>query len=138
VIGQCVKQHGAKEFIAFLRKIDRETAADLDLHVIVDNYSAHKTDAVNRWLRRHRRFHMHFTPTSGSWVNLVESWFAMLSKQRLRRGVFRSVEQLVAAIEDYLVKYNATPTQFQWTKDADTILAKIDLARRALTRKIDK
>ena len=81
---------------------------------------------------------MHFTPTRGSWVNLVESWFAMLSKQRLRRGVFRSVDQLVAAIEDYLAKYNATPTQFQWTKDADTILAKIDRARRALTRRIAK
>ena len=138
VIGQCVKKHGAKEFIAFLRKIDRETPPDLDLHVIVDNYSAHKTEAVNRWLRRHRRFHMHSTPTSGSWVNLVESWFATLSKQQLRRGVFRSVDQLVAAIDEYLAKYNSTPTQFQWTKAADTILAKIDRARQALTRAVDK
>lgn len=138
VIGHCVKKHTAKEFIAFLRKIDRETPADLDLHVIVDNYSAHKTETVNRWLRRHRRFHMHFTPTSGSWLNLIESWFAVLSKQRLKRGVFRSVDELVAAIEDYLAKYNATPTMFEWTKDADTILAKIDRARRALSRKIGK
>lgn len=138
VIGHCVKKHTAKEFIDFLRKIDRETPADLDLHVVVDNYSAHKTDAVNRWLRRHRRFHMHFTPTSGSWLNLVESWFAMLSKQRLKRGVFRSVDDLVAAIEDYLARYNATPTMFQWTKDADTILEKIERARRRLTRKVGK
>jgi transposase len=138
VIGQCVTQHTAKEFIAFLRKIDRETPPDLDLHVIVDNYSAHKTDAVNHWLKRHRRFHLHFTPTSASWINLVESWFAMLSKQRLRRGVFRSVGDLIAAIEDYLVRYNATPTQFEWTKDADAILQKIDRARRALTRHVDK
>ncbi len=138
VIGQCVKRHTAKEFIAFLRKIDSETPEDLDLHVIVDNYSAHKTEAVQRWLRRHRRFHLHFTPTSASWINLVESWFAQLSKQRLQRGVFRSVDDLTAAIEDYLVRYNATPTRFQWTKDADEILAKIDRARRALSRRVDK
>ena len=138
VIGQCVKKHTAKEFIAFLRKIDRETPADLDLHIIVDNYSAHKTESVKRWLRRHPRFHMHFTPTSGSWLNLVESWFAILSKQRLKRGVFRSVDELVASIDQYLVKYNATPTMFEWTKDADSILAKIDRARRALSRKIGK
>ena len=138
VIGQCVTRHSAKEFIAFLRKIDEETSPELDLHVIVDNYSAHKTDAVNRWLRRHRRFHLHFTPTGASWINLVESWFAMLSKQRLRRGVFHSVDDLVSAIDDYVVRYNATPTCFQWTKDADVILAKIDRARRALSRRVGK
>jgi transposase len=138
VIGQCVRRHGAKEFIAFLRKIDTHTAKDLDLHVIVDNSSTHKTEAVQRWLQRHRRFHLHFTPTSASWINLVESWFAQLSKQRLRRGVFRSVDDLVVAIDDYLRRYNATPTRFQWTKDADEILAKIDRARRALSRKVGK
>ena len=138
VIGQCVTRHTAKEFIAFLRKIDRGTPSDLDLHVIVDNDSAHKTDAVKRWLRRHRRFHLHFTPTSGSWLNLVESWFAILSKHRLRRGIFRSVAELVAAIDDYLVRYNATPTQFEWTKDADSILEKIDRARRVLSRRVGK
>jgi transposase len=138
VIGQCVTRHTAKEFIAFLRNIDRETPPELDLHVIVDNYSAHKTEAVQGWLRKHRRFHLHFTPTSASWINLVESWFAKLSNERLRRGVFRSVDDLVGAIEDYLRRYNATPTRFQWTKDADVILDEIGRARRVLGRKVDK
>ena len=138
VIGQCTPRHRAKEFIAFLRKIDRETPAELELHIVVDNYSAHKTEAVSRWLKRHRRFHLHFTPTSASWLNLVESWFATLTKQRLRRGVFRSVEELLQAIENYLLCYNATPTRFVWTKDADTILQKIDRARQTLNRKIGK
>lgn len=138
VIGQCNSRHRAKEFIAFLRKIDRETPAELALHIVVDNYSAHKTEAVNRWLKRHRRFHLHFTPTSASWLNLVESWFATLTKQRLRRGVFRSVDELLHAIDNYLVCYNATPTRFVWTKDADIILEKIDRARQTLNRKIGK
>lgn len=138
VIGQCTPRHHAKEFIAFLHTIDRETPAELDLHIVVDNYSAHKTEAVNRWLKRHRRFHLHFTPTSASWLNLVESWFATLTKQQLRRGVFRSVAELLHAIDNYLVRYNATPTRFVWTKDADSILDKIDRARRTLNRKIGK
>ncbi len=138
VIGQCVARHRAKEFIAFLAKIDRETSPELALHVIVDNYSAHKTDEVKRWLRRHPRFHLHFTPTSASWLNLVESWFATLTKQRLRRGVFRSLDELLRALEDYVLRYNATPTRFVWTKDADLILGKIDRARRALSRKVGK
>lgn len=138
VIGHCVPRCCAKEFIKFLATIDRATPPDLDLHVIVDNSSTHKTAEVQRWLRRHRRFHLHFTPTSGSWLNLVESWFAILTKQRIRRGVFRSVPELIAAIDDYLRFYNATPTQFAWTKDADEILAKIDRARRVLTRRVGK
>jgi transposase len=138
VLGHCVPRCCAKEFIKFLAKIDGATPPQLDLHVIVDNSSTHKTDEVRRWLRRHPRFHLHFTPTSGSWLNLVESWFAILTKQRLRRGVFRSVPELIAAIEAYLRAYNATPTQFAWTKDADTILAKIDRARRVMTRRVGK
>jgi transposase/DNA-binding CsgD family transcriptional regulator len=138
VIGHCVPRCCAKEFIKFLAKIHRATPADLDLHVIVDNSSTHKTQEVQTWLRRHRRFHLHFTPTSGSWLNLVESWFAILTKQRIRRGVFHSVPELIAAIDDYLRLYNATPTQFAWTKDADEILAKIERARRVLTRKVGK
>ena len=138
VIGHCVPRCCAKEFIKFLTKIDGATPRHLDLHVIVDNSSTHKTPEVQRWLRRHRRFHLHFTPTSGSWLNLVESWFAILTKQRIRRGVFRSVPELIAAIDDYLRVYNATPTQFAWTKGADEILAKIDRARRVMTRKIGK
>jgi transposase len=138
VIGHCVPRCCAKEFIKFLAKIDGATPRELDLHVIVDNSSTHKTEEVLRWLRRHRRFHLHFTPTSGSWLNLVESWFAILTKQRIRRGVFRSVPELIAAIDDYLRVYNATPTQFQWTKDADEILAKIERARRVMTRRVGK
>lgn len=138
VIGHCVPRCCAKEFIAFLAKIDGATPRQLDLHVIVDNSSTHKTPEVQRWLQRHRRFQLHFTPTSGSWLNLVESWFAMLTKQRIRRGVFRSVPELIAAIDDYLRVYNATPTQFAWTKDADAILAKIERARRAMTRHTGK
>ena len=138
VIGQCAPRHRAKEFIAFLRKIDRSTPPGVALHIIVDNYSAHKTAGVKRWLARHRRFHLHFTPTSASWLNLIESWFAMLTKQRLRRGVFRSVDELLHAIDDYLIRYNATPTRFIWTKDAETILAKIERARRSLGRRIGK
>lgn len=138
VIGQCVPRCSAKEFIKFLSKIDAATAPDLDLHVIVDNSSTHKTEDVAKWLRKHPRFKLHFTPTSGSWLNLVESWFAVLTKQRIRRGVFRSVPELIAAIEEYLRLYNATPTQFQWTKDADEILAKLDRARRVMTRRVGK
>jgi transposase len=138
VIGQCTPRHRAKEFIAFLRKIEWETPAELALHIVVDNSSAHKSEAVQRWLKRHPRFHLHFTPTSASWLNLVESWFATLTKQQLRRGVFRSVAELLQTINDYLVRYNATPTRFVWTKDADTILKKIDRARRTLNRKNGK
>jgi len=90
VIGQCMLRHRAAEFIRFLRLIDRRTPPDLDLHLIADNYAAHKTEAVKRWLARHPRFHMHFTPTSASWLNAVETLFAALSKRRLKRGVFRS------------------------------------------------
>ena len=138
VIGHCVPRCCAKEFIKFLATIDGATPPHLELHVIVDNSSTHKTEEVRRWLRRHRRFHLHFTPTSGSWLNLVESCFAILTKQRIRRGVFRSVPELIAAIEDYLRVYNATPTQFEWTKDADEILAKIERARRVMTRRVGK
>lgn len=138
VIGQCAPRHRAKEFVAFLRKIDRSTPRNVALHIIVDNYSAHKTAVVKRWLERHPRFHMHFTPTGASWLNLIESWFATLSKQRLRRGVFRSVDELLQAIDDYLLRYNATPTRFVWTKDAETLLGKIDRARRSLSRIVGK
>ncbi len=138
VIGHCVPRCCAKAFIKFPAKIDGATPRHLDLHVIVDNSSTHKTPEVQRWLQRHRRFDLHFTPTSGSWLNWVESWFAMLTKQRLRRGVFRSLPELIAAIDDYLRVYNATPTHFAWTKDADAILAKIERARRAMTRHTGK
>src|SRR6476659_4613498 len=125
VIGECHARHRSKEFIAFLKRLDRETAADLDLHLIVDNSSTHKSPPVHRWLRRHPRVHFHFTPTSSSWLNLVERWFAEITRTRLRRGTFESLPALLRAIRDYLDHYNKSPKPFVWTKNADTILGKI-------------
>lgn len=125
VIGECHARHRSQEFVAFLRRIDRETAADLDLHLIVDNASTHKSPAVRRWLARHPRVHLHFTPTSSSWLNLVERWFAEITRTRLRRGTFESLPALLRAIRGYLDHYNRAPKPFVWTKDADTILGKI-------------
>ncbi len=124
VIGKCMLRHRAAEFIRFLRLIDRQTTPELDLHLIADNYAAHKTEAVKRWLARHPRFHLHFTPTSASWLNAVEGLFATLTKRRLKRGVFRSVIELSQAITVYLAAHNADPKPFRWTAPADTIIAK--------------
>ncbi len=124
VIGQCMLRHRAAEFIRFLRLIDRSTAPQLDLHLIADNYATHKTRAVQRWLARHPRFHIHFTPTSASWLNAVEGLFATLTKRRLKRGIFRSVVELSQAISDYLDAHNADPKPFRWTAPADTIIEK--------------
>ena len=132
VIGTCMPRHRAREFLRFLNRVDRETPSDLDLHLILDNSSTHKSPPVQRWLRRHPRVHFHFTPTSSSWLNLVERWFRDLSQKRLRRGSFDSVADLITAIEQYLATYNVTPTRFTWTKDADLILAKIDRCKAAL------
>jgi transposase len=129
VIGECRARQRAKEFIHFLKRLDAETAPTLDLHLILDNASAHKSAVVTRWLARHPRVHFHFTPTSSSWLNLVERWFAEITRQRIRRGTFESVPALIAAITMYLDHYNQAPRPFAWTKDADTILAKIDRAR---------
>ena len=131
VIGECLPRHRAAEFIRFLRRIDRETAADLPLHLIVDNSSTHKSPPVKRWLARHKRIHLHFTPTSSSWLNMVERWFGEISRRRIRRGSFESVEQLIAAIEEYLAHYNQSPKRFVWTKCADMILSKIDRCKEA-------
>jgi len=129
VIGQCQPRHRAKEFIRFLGKIDRATAKHLDLHIVLDNYAAHKTAEVKAWLAKHPRFHLHFTPTSASWLNLVERFFAEITTKRIRRGTFASVAELKAAIHDYLDRHNAEPKPFVWTKSADVILSK---ERRAL------
>lgn len=126
VIGECMPRHRAKEFVRFLKRIDRDTPQDLDLHVILDNLSVHKSPSVKSWLQRHSRFHFHFTPTSSSWLNLVERWFGEITRKRIRRGVFRSIKELTRAINDYLENNNASPKAFAWTKEADTILAKID------------
>ncbi len=125
VISACMQKHRQDEFLKFLKKIDQETPQDLDLHLIVDNYGAHKTARVQTWLKRHPRFIMHFTPTSSSWLNMVERFFSELTTKRVRRGVFRSVEELEKAIMDFIKKHNEKPKIFTWTKDADTILSKV-------------
>ena len=132
VIGECLPRHRAKEFLAFLKKIDAAVPKHLDVHLVCDNYSTHKTAAVNRWLKRKKRFTMHFIPTSSSWLNLVERFFAMITEDKIRRGVFKSVADLQAAIIDYLSKHNAAPKPFTWTKSADVILQKVDRARAVL------
>jgi len=132
VIGECKSRHRAKEFIEFLHTIDRQTQVELDLHLIVDNSSTHRTVDVRKWLARHPRFHLHFTPTSSSWLNLIERWFGEITRKRIRRGTFTSVAQLIAAIEEYIATYNQKPISFVWTKNADMILKKIDHCKRAL------
>ena len=128
-ISRCMLRHRAAEFIRFLRLIDRQTPAGLDLHLILDNYAAHKTAAVKRWLARHPRFHGHFTPTSASRINAVEGLFATLTKRRSKRGVFRSVIELNQASRDHL---DANPKPFRWTAPADTIIAKHRRGKRLL------
>lgn len=125
VIGTCHERHRTTEFRKFLNTIDEAVPDDLDVHLILDNYGTHKTPAIHRWLLRHPRFHLHFTPTYASWLNLVERWFADLTTKRIRRGVFRSVSELKAAIIDYLDATNDDPKPFVWTKTADQILASI-------------
>ena len=119
----------AEEFLQFLKQIDRCVQDHLDVHLVLDNYATHKTPSVNTWLAKHKRFKLHFTPTSASWLNLVERFFAEITRKRIRRGGFTSVAQLQAAIHDYLDHHNANPRPFVWTKTADVILTK---ERRAL------
>lgn len=132
VIGDCLPRHRHQEFIRFLKKIDAETPAELDLHLIVDNYATHKHPRVKSWIRRHPRFHLHFTPTSSSWLNLVERWFRDLTDKRIRRGSFEQVPELIATIEDYIAQSNQNPHIFVWTASAATILAKIAKCKEAL------
>ena len=132
VIGECMPRHRHDEFLAFLKKIERETPRALDLHLIVDNYATHKHPAVERWLIRHPRVRLHFTPTSASWLNLVERFFGELTQKRLRRGVFKSVPELIAAIESYLHQRNRNPKPFVWTASVQSILNKIERANEAL------
>ena len=132
VIGECLPKHRAKEFIRFLRKIDRIVEKHVSIHAICDNYSTHKTPEVKAWLAKHPRFKLHFIPTSSSWLNLVERFFAEITRQKIRRGVFKSVADLEAAIHDYLAKHNVDPKPFVWTKTSDVILAKTARARAKL------
>ena len=132
VIGECQPRHRGKEFIRFLKRIDRIVKKGLDIHLVLDNYGTHKTAEVKAWLAKHPRFKLHFTPTSASWLNLVERFFAEITTKRIRRGAFASVAELEQAIHDYLDRHNATPKPFIWTKTADAILANERRARDAL------
>ncbi len=132
VIGDCMPRNRHQEFIRFLKKIDNETPAELDLHLIVDNSGTHKHPRVQSWVRRHPRFHLHFTPTSSSWLNLVERWFRDLTEKRIRRGSFASVSDLEGAIRGYLNQHNQNPQVFVWSASADKILAKINKCKEAL------
>ena len=125
VIGQCQRRHRAAEFRRFLDTIDRNVPPNLDVHLILDNYATHKTATIRRWLAKRPRYHLHFTPTSASWLNLVERWFATLTEKQLRRGVHRSTRELEAAIHSYLRLTNKNPKPFIWTKTADQILESI-------------
>ena len=132
VISMCDDRHRHQEWLKFLRAIDDVIPEDKQIHMIVDNYSTHKHEKVERWLSRHPRFHMHFTPTGCSWLNMVERFFRDLTENRLRRGVFRSVEELIAAIFDYIDHHNENPKPFIWTAKAADILEKVKRARKAL------
>jgi transposase len=124
VFGRCMQRHRHQEFLRFLGAIERQVSAGKIIHVVLDNVATHKTPEVMRWLARHPRWVFHFTPTSGSWLNAVETFFSALTRRRLRRGVFRSVVDLQAAINRYLEDHNDDPKPFVWTKSADTIVAK--------------
>jgi transposase len=132
VISMCDDRHRHQEWLQFLKVIDDVTPAGKQLHLIADNYATHKHFKVRRWLKRHPRFHVHFTPTSASWLNMVERFFRDLTQNRLRRGVFRDVEELITAIGDYIDRHNQAPKPFIWTAKASDILEKVKRARRSL------
>jgi len=132
LIGACMPRHRHQEWIKFLQRIDAQTPADMDLHLIVDNYSTHKHVRVKSWLTRHPRFHIHFTPTSSSWLNMVERWFRDLTDKCIRRGSFNNVKELTASITTYIAEHNANPRSFTWTAKADAILEKVRRARATL------
>jgi transposase len=134
LIGTCMPRHRHQEWIKFLKLIDQQTPAELDLHLIVDNYSTHKHPKVQRWLKRHSRFHMHFIPTSSSWLNMVERWFREITDKRIRRDTFKSVPALIAAIDAYVAEHNENPRSFVWTAKAEEILAKVRRAREVLDK----
>jgi len=135
VIGQCQRRHTHAEWLKFLKQIDRETPKNKTLHLIVDNYATHKHPNVQKWLARHPRFHMHFTPTSASWLNMVERFFRDITTERLRRGVFTNVPELVTAIDEYIAHHNTKPKPFIWTKSARDILQKVIRANSRLSSK---
>ena len=125
VIGDCMPRHRHQEFIRFLQLIDVKTPADLTLHLIVDNYGTHKHPRVQSWLKRHPRFHLHFIPTSSSWLNMVERWFREITDKRIRRGSFKNVAELIEAITRYIETHNQNPKAFVWSATVDNIMSKI-------------
>jgi transposase len=135
VIGQCQQHHTHAEWLKFLKKIDRETPKNKTLHLIADNYATHKHPVVQEWLAKHPRFNMHFTPTSASWLNMVERFFRDITTERLRRGVFTSVPELIGAIDEYIAHHNTKPKPFIWTKSARDILQKVIRANSRLSSK---
>ncbi len=132
VVGQCLPRHRHQEFLKFLRTLEREFPGPRELHLIVDNYRTHKHDNVDAWLQKHPRFHLHFIPTSSSWLNLVERWFRELTEKALRRGVFHNVPELTEAIEAFLAAHNTDPKPFVWTASIDAILAKVGRCKAVL------
>jgi len=132
VIGDCYKRHRHQEFLKFLRRVDHEFPSKTRLHVVMDNYGTHSTPEVKSWLKRHPRFTVHYVPTSCSWLNLIERWFAELTNKRIRRDSFLSVEDLTAAIEEFLAAWNEKPRPFVWTASVDSILAKLNRCRQTL------
>ena len=134
VIGQCYARHRHQEFLKFLKRLDTEFPAELNLHLVMDNYGTHKHPKVRSWLQRHPRFAPHFIPTSSSWLNLIERWFGELTGKRIRRGVFVSVADLVAAIEDYLAVWNANPKPFVWTATVVSIVEKLAHCKQTLEK----
>jgi transposase len=132
VIGQCLPRHRHSEFLTFLKTIDREVPRGLQIHLILDNYATHTHPNVTAWLAKHPRFHLHFTPTSSSWLNMIESFFAKLTNKAIRRGAFASVPDLIAAIDAYLEATNTNPTPFTWTRTADRIIEQVQRGRVTL------
>jgi transposase len=126
VFGRCRPRRRQQEFLHFLKEIERNVPPDLDIHLVLDHYATHKTPKVAAWLKRRPRYHLHFTPTSSSWLNQVERWFAKITQERIRRGVFKSVDELITAIDDYIVENNRHPKPFLWTSSADLILGRVE------------
>ena len=136
VYGLCQERHRHQEWLKFLRLIDETVDAEKQIHIICDNYATHKHPRVQRWLAKHKRFHVHFTPTSASWLNMIERFFRDLTDKRIRRGVFHDLEQLIMAIGQYIDKHNANPKPFIWTAKANDILEKVSRAQAALNNRL--
>jgi transposase len=132
IIADCQPRHRHQEFLRFLERIDGSVAAGLEVHLVLDNYGTHKHPAVKKWLVDRPRYHVHFTPTSSSWLNQIERWFAEITRKRIRRGTFRSVRDLIKAIKDYVLHYNKNPQPFQWVASASKIIRKVNIYKETL------